>query len=185
MQHASPRALALHSYKTSGAYRESWMKTQPSAHGCVAEEGRPQVRPVEAIRDVYLEKGAILLPSSLGAQSFATNLCLGGTKVVLVEGNDNEGDMLNTSIELLKLMGLQLHPTRLAEREKELVTLHVLSLNAQRACKYTRQWPPFHLDMTVSQHGLDQFMRKVSILWLDKRSTSYKSDPLSLIRSLK
>lgn len=153
--------------------QKAYIKAHESLE-CAHEQAKPPVRPIEAIRGLALEQGAINLPSSPTAFSgFSTRLCVVDTTVQHSDGVGDESDRIHTFVELLQLMGLQSHPAQFALRDRRMVTLLLLEHKGHRVCKYTRWWQMWHVGLTLSRRGMDELISKVSVGRLALHSTLF------------
>lgn len=136
------RGVSLGFLDFSKEEKKAFIRAQ-SSNGCATDEAKPPVRSIKAIRGLTLEKGAFLLkmPDN-GSGQFTTDVCLSDTKLEMASDDCNESDLIDTSIELLKLMGLQSHPAQdNSLQDRKMVILRLMEDRGQQTCGYTRRWP--------------------------------------------
>jgi hypothetical protein len=130
---------------------------------CGNSKRRPLIRPIDAIRRVYLQRGAFMHcnpPAHLTGMT--TDVMLYATEVKMQHNTQrNSSAMLVTTLELLKLSSMQSRPERYSRADDEGIAISKLGGSGMK-CLYEKEWVKWHLRLVFYSREIDGFLAKVS-----------------------
>jgi hypothetical protein len=139
----------------------------PMPEECLAQQGKPAVRPVSNIRKVILVKGAYLHDHPpIRLPSIKTNLRLHNLEIRARRSVPYQ-DIERTTLELMKLAAVQANAKNLVDAERKLVPEHgfgIASLGPPK-CMLRLEYEEWHIKLVMSMSGAEQFVKQVCLLF--------------------